>query len=136
MKNYRTPDQDYYDRYDGHTIKWLKEIEEEERKLYPKTIIVDKKPHTITYNPFIKRNTIGVNRSRHREETVKQWMREDEEKDALIKNTRIPEAPRCGTCNTRMYPNGHMFDAFDHKFLFVFDCPTEQHKSRKIVQPN
>jgi len=34
-----------------------------------------------------------------------------------------------------MFLNGHAFDFRGHKFLFLFDCPREEHKSRKILHP-
>lgn len=135
LSKYRKPDQYYYDNYDRYTIEIVKEIEAVEGKEYPKTIIHEGKEHTLNYNPYIRTKTRGVHRARDRESTVKKYMFEDEEKDRLVERHSVPEHPMCNVCGTRMYLSGHVFDFFDHKFLFVFDCPTENHKSRKMVHP-
>jgi hypothetical protein len=136
LKQYRKLEEKYYDSYDRYTIELLKEIELEEKKKYPKTISYNGETYTINEGFPIKLHDRGVQRARDREETVKKWVFEDEEKDRIVERHKIPEAPKCDTCGTRNYLNGHVFDFYDNKFLFVFDCPTGEHKSRKIVHPS
>jgi predicted SprT family Zn-dependent metalloprotease len=136
MKPYRKPDEEYYDRYDRFTIKWVKEIELEEAKGYPKKVMVDGKERIFLEPLRIKSHDRGVERFREREYTVKQWMQEDEEKDRMITQYKTPQGFKCDHCKAKLILSGHLFETFDEKILFVFDCPKEEHKSRKIVYPD
>ena len=137
MNLYRKHDKEYYDRYDRQTIQFLNKIEAEEAKDYPKKIKVKGKIQIAKECPFFDLHDEGVKRSREREETVKKWMKYDEECDKLVESLVIPNNNfKCDICNAKMYLNGHLFDTFDQRILFVFDCSNDSHKSRKIVYPN
>ena len=136
MNPYRKPDQQYYDDYDRSTIKILKEIEEKEKKEYPKTVMVKGEARTIS-RPIINNfRDKAILMSRRREEYVKERIREDEEKDRMVQSYKAPEGLKCDTCNTRMALSGHAFNFRGYKFLFLFDCPRGKHKSRKIIHPD
>ena len=124
MEQYRKPDQYYVDQYDGNTISQLREIENS--PLESKYDFISRR---------IKFTDAAVLRARRREGVIKEWMREDENKDCLIKQNTIPEKIRCNNCNSLMEFYSYLFDHNSFPILFLFRC-IKGHLPRKVVHPN
>ena len=122
---YRKSNQYYIDQYDRATIKMLKDAEKE-CKSFPIDI------RNIQAHRLVVEK--GILRARDKDVTIKKWIQQDELKDKLVKETKIPEKIRCNSCNSLMQFECHLFED-DASILFVFKCPNE-HLPKKLIYPD
>jgi predicted pyridoxine 5'-phosphate oxidase superfamily flavin-nucleotide-binding protein len=130
----------YSDLYDRHTVeqcRWwderptdLESLRKSYREKYPDKEL-DEKELVRTANAFARVHMYFIKGKRYikKEETVREWMQRDEQRDQFLETTPTPENIMCLTCGRLMFSNSkHLhiggMDERD-RILFFFECPLE-----------
>ncbi|MEK7554430.1 MAG: hypothetical protein AAB518_00375 [Patescibacteria group bacterium] len=133
-EKYLRPKQEYIDRYDRYTVEkcrwWLSHSidtkslakDPNEKKLSEK-----EEKQALAYINHLHNYFYTGERYIKKEETIREWMREDEARDKFFEAAKAPENITCLTCGRLTFVSSkHLNMGWDKKpdtILFFYDCP-------------
>jgi uncharacterized protein with PIN domain len=124
----------YNERYDSQTIEKCRRVLDHHSE---KAYLIDeaKKINASEKQIMAYAKTVGEiyvyfytgDRYINKEETIRKWMKEDEERDALLERAPAPEHITCLTCGRLMFVGEKFlrigFDKDPDRVLFYYECP-------------
>ena len=130
---YLKPKQHYIDLYDRFTVERCRR-DEAAMKDYKKPLEYDgkelkgkQKQNFLATVSEVGLYFIKGERYMQKEETIREWMNRDEEKDRLLESAQPPENIRCLTCRSVMhvaFKDLHDWGRDEEpRVLFMYDCP-------------
>lgn len=131
MEKHLKDKQYYIDLYDKHTVEKCRSLENR----WKDRSLTDKEDTEITEEGKKVINNIAMDfcirqvtgeRYLDKENTIREWMARDEQRDNIYENAQPPENIRCLTCRNKLNVSTKVLDIGFNKtdrMLFIFDCP-------------
>ena len=130
MEKYLKDRQVYIDRYDKSTVEQCRLAEKTTTSDFVAKHIKEGRDESELIRMATAFNELHVwivsgEMYSKKEETIDQWMKEDEERDKFFENTKAPKGIQCLTCNREMFVGYKQLEINIDKpdrILFMYEC--------------